>query len=229
MSLHQFLQFNDICPVCGNQLTLFMSVVNSPLWKAELVAPDVYKFTQFMAHNALWDIDEYILLSDLKETVVMFFASNQKVAYDKTWRLFFYKICQVGAIEDHTLDYSILADEACYYRASSLYEFKNETVPLLELVPQTPTNMVNRNETFCFKNTNSEGLQKVYCLNLDYEYKYTNFWYYTISLEQRTMSEQFEPNYFEKKALPLLPTRPDLSIENRSKLLSKFDMWILLS
>jgi hypothetical protein len=95
------------------------------------------------------------------------------------------------------------------------------------VVPE-PTDLLNRDESFIFKTSNSAGLEKVYALNLDYENKHTKLWYYSTTPEQRK-EEDFDPNIFEKTDLPLLNHRPDFSLEHRDKLLDRFSSWILLS
>jgi hypothetical protein len=70
-------------------------------------------------------------------------------------------------------------------------------------------------------------LEKVYLVNLDHENSHTQLWHYSVTDEQKKQ-EHFKPNVFDKK-MPLLTVRPKLDLEEREKLITRFDNWILMS
>ena len=88
-------------------------------------------------------------------------------------------------------------------------------------------NFINRNETFVFKKNQSDGLEKVYYLDLDSELQKTKLLYY-VSTEAERALEDFDPNIFETETDFLL-NRPDFSLANRNRLLERFDSWIVMS
>jgi hypothetical protein len=232
MNLCDFLHFNDSCPVCGKELSLYMQVSKSALWKAKKTKEGVYQFQQCLLKKDTWEEKDYMSLSDLGDQFKTEFNSSKLGNDSKTWQLFFFKICGTEAFVDNRFDYDINWYEACYYRSSPWFEFKNHPTEKkkwqLEPASEEHYNMVNREECFVFKNTKVEGVEKVYALSLDYEGKHTKLWHYSTTPEQRALAE-FEPNIFEKDDLPLLKHRPDLRMETRDKLISRFESWIILS
>lgn len=232
MNLHQFIDFNDKCPVCNKELTLFASVFKSALWKSNIISPGRYEFEQFrMKKEELGN--DHMILDINKNDVNLKFSTPQLKNESKSWELFFFKCCGGGddfenIFSDNKFDYDINLYETCYYQSSSQYEFQqNDGEWKLENVLHSLP-LINRDETFVFKKINEDKLEKVYVLNLDYEDEHTKLWHYTITPEQKE-DKDFEPNIFEKNDLPLLRSRPDLSLEARDQLISRFDGWILLS
>lgn len=233
MSVSDFLNFNDNCPVCGKQLTLYMHVANSALWKAEQPEKGVWQFHQFLMKQEAWLSEDYLIMSVHDGDLAAPRAEHSPLAQDsKTWQLFFFKACNTEVFEDNKNDYDINLYDVCYYRSSPFYEFLKSPVRgeswQLQAMSEIREGLTNRDETFVFKTMNEKELEKVYVLNLDHESEHTKLWYYTTTPEQRA-SRQFEPVHFEKTDLPLLRKRPDFSQENREKLISRFDSWILMS
>lgn len=62
MTLCQFLNFNDTCPVCDKGLTLYMHVNRGALWKAELIGEKTYKFSQHLLKKDELGKNDYMLL-----------------------------------------------------------------------------------------------------------------------------------------------------------------------
>lgn len=232
MSLHDFIDFNDQCPVCGKALTLYMHVSRGALWVAEQPQKGTYQFHQFLNKQEGVGPEDSVNLS-VHEGLITIETESPKLQQDlKTWQFFFFKACGIDAFEENKKDYDINLYDICYYRCSPFYEFKRtpeaRNAWSLHTVIEDQTEMVNRDESFVFKTMNDAGLEKVYALNLEHDLNHTRLYYYTTTPEQRAMTV-FEPNFFEKKDLPPLPHRPDLSIENRHKLLNRLDTWILMS
>lgn len=232
MNLCKFLHFNDACPSCGKPLTLFMHVSQSALWKAEALPNGEYKFQQFLLKKETWSEDDFMTLRDLDSHFETEFNTSKLGRDSKTWQLFFFKVCNIEAFNDNKWDYDINLYDVCYYRSSPFYEFKNHPKDhkkwQLEATVPEHADLINRDESFVFKQSNQAGLEKVYALNLDYDARHTKLWYYTTTPEQRAEA-QYEPKIFEKTDLPLMGTRPNFSPEGREKLISRLDGWILMS
>lgn len=231
MNISQFLHFNEACPVCGKDLTLYMSVDGHGLWKANRVAPNVHRFHQHTSQgDEKYGADDYVQLYDFGAIHDMKFNSSKLGRESKTWQLFFFKLCGNDSINDNTMEYDINWYESCYFRSSPFYQFEHQTDKkwLLQVVNPDHKELLNRDESFVFKKMDSEKVEKVYLLNMDAETSITKFYYYTTTETQRN-TESFEPNIFEKTDLPFLKTRPDFTVQNRERLLDRFDTWILLS
>lgn len=230
MKILEFINFNDHCPVCNNKLTLYMHVSGMGLWKSEDMAEGVYKFVphiiSYGAKSHKPDGCAYLHL----DGDIRFTYDNSALEKDaRSWQFFLFKICGHNAFVDNQWDYDINWYDACYFRSSPYFEFKNNDINWwLDVMQSDQSEMVNRDESFLFKVMGEDNLEKVYALNLDYEGKHTKFYYYLTTEEERS-SEDFEPKIFEKTDLPLLPKRPDFSEGNRDQLISKFNYWIMLS
>lgn len=233
MSLCQFLHFNNECPVCAKPLSLYMYVSKSSLWKATEVSPGMYKFQHTMLKKKEgYAADDYMMLYDLGAAVNTRLNSSKLDKDSKTWQLFFFKLCNTEALVDNEFDYDMSWYDACYHRSSPWYEFKNHPDDLkkwrLEAAAPEQAGLINRDESFAFKKMSIDGKEKVYLLSLDAENKKTKFHYYATTADERKQND-FEPKYFDKEDMPLMRVRPDLSLDNRDKLLQRFDTWITFS
>src|SRR5271170_1955022 len=173
-SVSNFLNFNDNCPVCGKELTLYMHVAKSALWTAEQPEKGVWQFHQFLVKQAIWSPEAYLTMSVHDGELAAPRTEDSRLAQDsQTWQLYFFKACNAEAFEDNKNDYDINLYDVCYYRSSPFYEFLKPPVPgepwQLEVVSETREGLTNRDETFVFKTMNEEELERVYALNLDHE------------------------------------------------------------
>lgn len=234
MTLLQFVDFNQNCPLCNEPLTLYMQWVNSICFRASLIEKNHYRFDLFACFNK--DIEDSELLDNYMN--LMFydnpqqsgsfnFSSAKLFNLSKKHHIYFFYMCnsQGFKITQANRDYQILLYKACYYRSSIFMELK-ELEKHWRMLPLTKEfeNVVNKNETFTFKSRSSD-LEKVYILNLDNEEKETTLWYYTITEEQRKNNGPHS-NVFEKK-LPLLSKRPNF--KNKQAMIDRLDSWIIMS
>lgn len=231
--LCDFLHFNDTCPVCGKTLTLYMHVSKSTLWKAKRITQDTCEFQPFLLIQKEYSEDDYMSLYDFGAEFKTVFNSKQLRSDAKTWQLYFFKICGTESFTDNKYDYDINLYDACYHRSSPWFEFKNCPDDVaddwqLKLSNPDHADLINRDESFCFKKNKEDGVEKVYALSLDYEVKATKLWYYSTTPDLREQAN-FEPNIFQKDDLPLLRQRPDLTMDARDQLISRMDSWIVLS
>jgi hypothetical protein len=211
-----------------------MHVARHALWKAEQPKKGEYQFHQFLMKQEGLCPDDYMTMSIDDGPLMAPRSECPKLIQDsKAWQFFFFKACGTEAFEDNKTDYDINVYDICYYRSSPFYEFVRSSVDGefwgLRAFSEIREGLTNRDETFVFKTMNEEELEKVYILNLDHESENTKLWYYTTTPEQREKQEAFEPKFFEKTDLPLLRSPPNLSSENRDKLVAKLDTWILMS
>lgn len=231
-NLHQFLQFNKKCPICQNPLTLYLQLLGSTCCKAAKISnksnTEWYNFTQFkLKHENLEN--EHITLFANQDESEFRFSSNEMATEAKKCQMYFFYLCNENGIKDLHADYEINIYKSCYWRSTPILEFKKfeeNTHWKLTAVNPDDEKFINADEVFSFKK-NSDALEKVYILDLNYIDQATDFMYYTISAEQKN-DDLYEPKIFDKR-MPMIGTRPDFSLEHRDKLIDRFDAWILVS
>jgi hypothetical protein len=231
MNLCNFLRFNRICPVCGEPLKLYAGVIDNSLWQAISYENGLqYKFVQTQFRDEQIDKDAFFTLEEDGENFNISFSTPALYQKSKTWNFLFAFICnEDGIIFDEYSGYSVDAYIACYYRCTPLLEFKESESKMwkLQTLLTDQKEIDNGTELFTFKVLVDSGLEKVYILDLDYEGKQTLLRFYT-SLPGNRLDKDFEPKTFNKD-LPLLDPRPNLKFEDRAKLISRLDTWILMS
>jgi hypothetical protein len=233
MNISQFLHFNDRCPVCDTGLTTYMYVSTGSLWRGERLSDSEYRFRHFMLREKdNYSPEDFMTLYDLGAVHDTRFNSSRLGRDSKDWKLYFFKLCGNKAITDNKIDFDINWYDACYHRTSPWYQFVHHPQDRkkwqLELVNPEHKDLLNRDESFVFKKSWDEGVERVYFLNLNSEDRKTQFYYYTTTPEERAKAD-FEPKHFEIENLPPLKYRLDFSLANRDKLLDKFDTWITFS
>jgi hypothetical protein len=229
MSLSSFLDFNNQkCPVCDNQLSLYLSVWDGPLWKATCNKNyDRYEFDYIEfegPRNPAWSTEDQIFLEGEKVYFSQYFPHKDKL---KTWQLYFFFLCNTQALTNDGQP-NINVYDVCYHSTSPVLQFGDSEKYQLKHINPDHHDLTHADENFSFIDTSHSGIEKVYVLNLDYAIPCTNFWYYTCTAEQKA-DQNFRPDIFEKWQLPFPPNRFDFSPSNRDKIISKFDSWILLS
>lgn len=241
MKLCEFLHFNQHCPICGDKLTLFMqwfTRTNSVCFKGVLVDQDLYRFMPYVGGHAeknepnFWE--EGMLLKDDGDSFETSIINSRLMQEAKKYQIYFFYLCNPQGIDTKNKawgDYDISMYKGCYYRSTVEMEFRREDDQesknwSLQVINPDSRDIVNKEESFAIKSRNDK-LEKVYLVNLDTESKATTLWHYTVDEEQRNIKD-WEPNLF-RKDIPLLRSRPDLSEENREKLISRFDSWIIMS
>lgn len=240
MKLNNFLHFNNRCPICDEPLHLYMQWARSMCFKGELLEPNIYKFSPVDSLKDLslslvageedsYGEDAHILLADKGDDIEVIFSSSKLFSEAKKHQAYFYFLCNPLGIKKTWKDYEINLYKGCYYRDTPLMELRKNPQNkewCLEFIDHDNESIVHKNECFSFKSTNKD-IEKIYMLDLDWNKKETTLWHYSVSLEQKK-TPSFRPNIFEKK-MPLLSTRPKVGIEDRAKLLSRFDNWIIMS
>lgn len=232
MNISQFLRFNDRCPVCDTRLTTYMYVDGRSLWRADRPAENEYKFQHFMLKKKVDYPNDFLTLYDWGDICDTRFSSSRLGRDSKDWKLYFFKLCGNKSINDNSVDFDITWYDACYHRTSPWYQFvhhpKDRKKWQLELVKPEQIDILNRDESFVFKSRYEDGRERAYFININTEDNKTKFYHYTTTQKEREQAD-FEPKFFEIENLPLLKFRPDFSLENREKLLNKFDTWITFS
>lgn len=230
IDLAAFINYNSHCPICGEKLTLYAQVMNSACFVGKQVSPQHIKFVPHLLTEKLgagthsldlvnghWKINSECLA----------FTSNAKARVDYLY-LFF--LCNPAGfkLNSNNHDYEINLYKGCYNRSTPLLKFERtrKNKHKKRLVYSDQTTSLHCREDFSFKKFH-DATEKVYMLSLQEQHKQTVLWYYSVTDEQKK-SPGFKPSVFEK-AMPPLNKRPDFSIENRDKLLERFDSWILMS
>jgi hypothetical protein len=231
MRLKDFLTFNSNCPICNNPLTLYMQWTRSDLFKGKAFKEaGTYLFEPYGDPKKCGK-DDYLTMS-VKGDIKFNFSSSKIKEEAKRNHIYFYFICKEEGIKKESWgDYKINMYKGCYYRSTPMMEFSRDNDSEnkswnLVLLNKEHSKLIQKHESYAFKNATPE-LEKVYMLDLDWEKEETTLMYYAVTPEQKKI-KGFNPNIFDKK-MPLLKNRPKVGPENREKLLSRFDSWIIMS
>lgn len=234
MKLNDYLHTNEKCPVCGEPLKLYMQVTDGPLWKSSQVSSDTLIFEKNTPLAPLDGVvsDDYFWINRRGDDYNFNFSGSSIFQHSKTWSIFFFYLCNEKSIENkYGRDYEIDPYRACYFRSCPFMEFGLDNKAgkwALELASGADAIDGNTRDEICiFKIPQENGLEKVYILSLDYEFKVTTLRFFKTTAEDR-VSDDFEPKVF-KKELPLLGARPNFDISERDKLIDRLNSWIIMS
>jgi hypothetical protein len=229
MQLNEFIHFNKKCPVCENDLTLYLQWTDSVCFRSKKIKNNIYHFEPFKCQNAGLSDQDYIDLFDYGTNFETKFSSSKVAAEAKRRQMYFFYLCKDVGFEDKHGDYEINIASGCYFRSTPYLEYQKEGKGkswALKSVDSALTKIVNRDEALSFSKT-VNNIEKVYMLQFDHANNKTVFMHYSANEDQRK-SKDFEPNVFEKE-MPMLTIRPNFSISNRERLLDRFDSWIVMS
>lgn len=237
MNFKEFINYNSICPICKNELTLFMQWVDTDWTKNEKLfiatqKKDLYHFTEFPLNTRQLNLyaqktgeNKELSFNVKDKSSVEFNCLSTKKLAQSYQSVYFFWLCNPGSINIKEGDYKIIFFDACYYRSTPYIKFVD--VDKKTIVDYNSFQYVNRDENFIIQDRNSGNL-KAYFLSLNYEYEKTLFWHYSATPEEEAQ-EDFTPlNPFEAE-MPLLNKTPDVSSEGREKLLDRFNSWIIMS
>ena len=213
MNLHDFLDFNHNCPLCGNKLTLYLNTNDGLIRKA------VEQDNKYVFHDQYTDFILYKKKLNIKFHTVY----DETNHFKSSSQFFFFFICNEKCVEQdpYTTKYNVDLSLGCYYRASQWFKLNKKTIVL----EHQYLDCVNSYEIFTFNTFQDNGGCKRYILSMNYEESFTHLDYTHISeLRNDPMSY---PIF--SKTLPLLKQLPDLHISKRQQLINKFDTWILFS
>lgn len=231
MNLQNFTNFTEKCPVCNNDLKLYLSGSGGLLFKGYSIPTSPFDDATYKFDLSIYDDKElensYILIGNEGQ---ISFSNPALVKRISVSHAFLFQVCNENGIKENEShdDYHIKMPAACYYRSTPFMslnindEYKSHLVEAWN----NHKSIVVKNETFAVSKFSKE-MSHYYALNMDYTTKESTIWYYSISEEQKNIP-YFKPSKFEK-ILPLLSARPKFDLENRDKLISRFDSWILVS
>ena len=230
MNFNDFLHFNNKCPVCENDLTLYVFYADDQIWQAERINDNEHKFKIFSFDNSTARLmkeysEDYFILGKTP-----FFSSDIIQNNFVTHNLHFFFLCKSEGFKGDKYYWDINPYYGCYYRSAPPVKLQLDPENKnwkIEAVNEKSADLVNLSEVFSFKVMTDNQTEKHYLLNLDYEDKVTRFFYYAVTEEQQEMPN-FEPQTFDKE-MALLPTRPQFELSKRDHLISKFNSWIMLS
>ena len=227
MSLHAFLNFNKNCPICNNELSLYWQWINHPLFKAIEVEDSTYYFAKYDSTRHDFDDkdDRSMTLFDYGDSFRTSFSCPSLLTDVKSHQTYFYFLCNEQGFNAKNLnDYEINLAQGCYYRSSPLMEYQkiNDGWELVYIIDEF-AGLSYTDESFSLKKR-IEREDKIYMVNRNLEKEITKLWFHTITDEQRK-DPKFKPVTFRKE-LPLIE-RP--SFENKDKLISRLETWIIMS
>jgi len=222
MSINDFINFNNTCPICNNKLTLYMQIDSFACFKGKFVNGNYY-FTQFYYKDDRIAEDDKIIMSlhDSKFRIVSS-KSIREILENNIFFLFY--LCNDKGFVKEVGDYHISLYQGCYHRSSPDLKLENNIVTLCnEKITEQ-----NANESFNIVSMDhDENIEEVFGLSMNYAENLTDFYFYSSSREERD-KDDFEPKIFEKH-MPLLPTRPSFSLEGKERLIQKMKSWIFMS
>lgn len=226
MKLNEFIHFNHRCPVCDNDLKLYLQMRNSVCFRADKQKKTVYHFTPIKCINDLISAQDYIDLYDYGNDFETKFSSSQMAAEARKSQFYFFYLCNELGFEDDGTDYTINIYSGCYYRATPFLEYKKTSKKSWTLKTINPDHekLINHEEALSFSRT-VDDVEKIYMLNLNNHENKTIFMHYSLNEDQKN-DANYAPNVFEKE-MPPLTNRPNFASENRDRLLDRFDSWIL--
>ncbi|MFA6609034.1 MAG: hypothetical protein WCT07_03970 [Candidatus Paceibacterota bacterium] len=234
MNFDKFLNFNSRCPICGEPLTLYFQLLDSICFRGIPILGSSnrsYRFEQFKCIESEFN-GEYIDIDFMESGTTVRFSSDKMKDKCLEHQSFFFFLCNEDGFKEKSgyssQYYEIYLYYGCYHRASVVLNVsKTESGDfIIKPTLKKSSKLINSDESFCLKRK-IDDLEKIYILSISYEEKNTMLWYYTCNDEQ-AKDEKYTPNIFEKK-LPLLKRRPNFDLEDRDKLFSRLDNWILMS
>jgi hypothetical protein len=228
MKLNEFIHFNQRCPICDNDLTLYLQMKDSTCFRAHKQKKNIYHFQPFKCINKSISLLDHIDLYDYGRDFETKFSSSQMAAEAKRSQLYLFYLCNEQGFEEEDNNFTINIYGGCYYRSSSFLEYQKTAKKtwLLKTINPDHDNLVNHDELFSFSRE-VNNIEKVYMLNLNNHNNKTVFMHYSVNDEQRK-DKDYSPHVFEKEISSLI-ARPNFSISNRDRLLDRFDSWLILS
>lgn len=228
MKLNDFIHFNHRCPVCDNDLTLYLQMKDSVCFRAHKQKQNIYHFQPYKCLNKSILESDFIDLYDYGKDFETKFSTSQMAAEAKRSQLYFFYLCNNHGFDDNGDDYTINIFNGCYYRSSPFLEFQKTAKKSWSLKTIDPdhSDLVNQEEVLSFSKK-IEEIEKVYVLVLNSSDNKTVFMYYSVN-EEQSKDANYSPSLFEKE-MPMLTNRPNFSISNRERLLDRFDSWLILS
>lgn len=218
MNINNFIDYNSYCPCCEKKLKLFMAseLNDSPnLWRGQILE-DSISFTHKKDKNKKLEIIE----KD-GESMISSFNQHSRELWTHSFYLFF--ICNEKAIKVTENDFSIGYSDACYYRSSIILQCNNMTTRNIEALEDEHASSPNSEECF-YVNHLVNNVEKNYFFIVDYLENKSKLWHYVTEDNVKSIN-----NRILEIDLPMTSTLPSFKLEDRKKLIDKFDCWILMS
>jgi hypothetical protein len=214
--LKDFLDFNKKCPICNNELTLYMQVLDGPNLIYSDSDGDNICFKNNIDHYCFDKV--YLNINDCKldldnSTYLTQYSANN---------IYFFYLCQTNSLKrlPGWHNFEIIMDDACYYRSSKFMDIKKGRLDFSD-----DKELINKDESFCIRSIEGD-VEKIYALNMDYEDN-------TMDLNHFSVRNDFIKDQSKKKIftqrLPLINYRFNFSKENRASLINKLNSWIKFS
>jgi len=216
LKLIEFFNYNSICPICNNPLTLYLQWVDSFSFKCKQ-KDNVLKFNLYLDFDPNKNTTNDYLLLD-KNNLHLTFSSNSMLHEAERFFSYFFYLCNPFSVNKVSYGTNqINVYKACYYRVSPVLEIINDT---FKVVNPDHQNLVNKEESFSLSKFDNDK-EKIFIVSSNFENNKLTFWHYI--LNQKNKSSLL------KKEIPLPPFNLDLSLHNRNNLIKRLEGWVTLA
>jgi hypothetical protein len=229
INLRDFFNFNSICPLCDNPLTLYLQLLDSICFKATLTDENTYVFRPFQCIDEKFK-NEFIVIEYSDKLNVIFSSKAFKEKCIKH-QLYFYYLCNdkgiqpINSYSNVEFDYEINLYNGCYFRTTPTLCMQNSNV-IFKCLDEHHSKLLNSNVACCLKNIKN-NTEHIYMINLDFECENIIFWCYTCN-EEQAVQEDYSPNIFEK-TLPFPKKQIVIDKKHALQLMKKIDNWVIMS
>lgn len=222
-----YLQHAKLCPVCNQKLSLYALISNIGTFKCTnnfvLNKKNKLNFyplkdSTFGLHVGVMKTDNFVIKLMADNSFQLTFNSEHLFRLIESSSLSFFYLCNPLAItpSDYSVEintYGLDAFSVCYYNVSELFSFtRKDNVPTL-----IQSDVLHSSKLEVFSTSLDE---KRYSLHNSYS-ENKSILYFNDTVDKNNIKKTFI------KEFDLLDHQLDFS--NKSKILNKFDSWILLS
>ena len=121
MNIQNFTNFTEKCPICNNDLKLYMSWVNGLLFKGESIPKSFLDDATYRFYPVICDDEklenEYVLIGNDGKTS---YSNSNLIKRISMTQAFLFQICNEDGIKksENNDDYHIRMPAGCYYRST---------------------------------------------------------------------------------------------------------------
>lgn len=230
MILKDFIDYNNVCPLCGEPLSFYMQLISFDgnfCLKANKCDGNTIQFALMTIdkNKIFLEPKNNIKVSLLHPVILSDFKTHENISpFNSYTKVSFFALCNSLGFKYDTsrafnAKYEILLQKGCYYRRMPVADIRRYDGETRFAFSDVYT--INECESFSITRYD-KNIEKVYMCNINYKNNKTTMWHYTVNDSVRKKS--FRPKTFEKD-YPL--SKIDMS--DTDKLIKKFDSWILLT
>ena len=128
MKIQEFINYNHICPICEEPLGMYMQWIDSLLFRAKQIEPNVFVFKPILSTGSQDPFDKYkedYFIMDLTSGKLQTDFTPEIRSLAKKYNMFLFFLCNPAGIKVKSWgDYEIEPYRGCYYRSSPFLEMK---------------------------------------------------------------------------------------------------------